>query len=49
MSVHINAPTLAIAQRVAQRHFSLHRHKMDSCFEITWKEYGEALRRAGLE
>lgn len=49
MDAHINAPTLEIAQRVAKRHFALYKFKMDSCFEISWQEYGESLRRCGVQ
>ena len=48
-SVHINAPTLHIATRCAQRHFKNHGLKFDSIYQISWNEYAAALEKSGFK
>lgn len=46
---YVNSPTPAIAIRVARQHFKILRYRLDTIYELTWREYGEVLRRAGVE
>lgn len=47
-SAYINSPTLTIAKRVALQEMRFHRCRLGYIHEISWREYGNVLAKAGM-
>lgn len=47
--IYVNSPTLRIAERTGRNYLAKAlRMKMVCCYEITWREYSEVLRKSGF-